>query len=60
MNILEKIVAFKRTEVAERKVSVQVLVLEKEAGFSREVLSLQQSLLDPLTFWASASVPSPL
>ncbi len=47
MNILEKIVAFKRTEVAERKVSVPVLVLEKEAGFSREVLSLRQSLLDP-------------
>jgi indole-3-glycerol phosphate synthase len=48
MNILEKIIAFKRKEVAERKVLTPVSVLEKEAGFSRGVLSLRQSLVDPV------------
>lgn len=48
MNILERIIEFKRKEVAERKVLAPVSVLEKEAGFSRAVLSLRQSLVDPV------------
>ena len=47
MNILEKIIEFKRKEVAERKVAKPVAELEKEAGFSRAVYSLRQSLVDP-------------
>ena len=47
MNILEKIVAFKRKEVEERKDKVTVKQLEGMDGFSREVLSLRKFLTDP-------------
>ncbi|MBS1661258.1 MAG: indole-3-glycerol phosphate synthase TrpC [Bacteroidetes bacterium] len=47
MNILERIVEHKKKEVAERKELRPVAVLEKEAFFTREVLSLQQFLTDP-------------
>lgn len=47
MNILEKIVAHKRTEVAEAKKAVPVAELEKRPFFGRGVLSLQASLRDP-------------
>jgi indole-3-glycerol phosphate synthase len=46
MSILDKIIAHKRKEVAERKVMKTVSVLEKQAFFSRPVLSLEQFLLD--------------
>ncbi|WP_276484419.1 indole-3-glycerol phosphate synthase TrpC [Paraflavitalea pollutisoli] len=46
MNILDKIIAYKRTEVVERKAKTSVAELEKSAAFTRPVLSLQQSLLD--------------
>jgi len=47
MNILEKIVAFKRREVEGRKARVSVEELEASPGFSREVFSLKKFLLDP-------------
>ncbi len=46
MNILDKIIAHKKTEVAERKAKKSISVLEKQAFFSRPVLSLEQFLLD--------------
>lgn len=46
MNILDKIIAHKKTEVAGRKGSMPVAALEKNVLFSRPVLSLQQFLLD--------------
>jgi indole-3-glycerol phosphate synthase len=47
MNILEKIIGHKKTEVAEAKAAVPVAELEKRAFFTREVLSLKASLGDP-------------
>jgi len=47
MNILDKIIAHKKTEVAERKERVPVQQLEKQAFFTRPVLSLKEFLLDP-------------
>jgi Indole-3-glycerol phosphate synthase len=47
MNILDTIIAHKKTEVAERKERVPVQELEKQAFFTRPVLSLKQFLLDP-------------
>ena len=47
MNILEKIITHKKTEVAEAKAAVPVAELEKRAFFTREVLSLKASLGDP-------------
>ena len=47
MNILEKIISHKKTEVAEAKAAVPVAELEKRAFFTREVLSLKASLGDP-------------
>lgn len=46
MNILDKIIAYKRTEVAARKATTSVAGLEKSPAFTRPVLSLKQSLLD--------------
>ena len=46
MNILDKIVAHKKTEVAEAKNRVPVAQLEKSPLFSRPVLSLKEFLLD--------------
>lgn len=47
MNILEKIVAYKREEVAARKAAMPVAALERMAGFERESLSLRAFLTDP-------------
>lgn len=46
MNILEKIIAHKRTEVAARKAAVPLEQLKKGPAFTRQVLSLRQFLLD--------------
>jgi indole-3-glycerol phosphate synthase len=47
MNILEKIIGHKKTEVAEARAAVPVTELEKRPFFKREVLSLKASLGDP-------------
>jgi indole-3-glycerol phosphate synthase len=47
--ILEKILASKIIEVAERKLSVSIFDLESEPFFPRKCLSLKQSLLDSET-----------
>ncbi|NII25803.1 indole-3-glycerol phosphate synthase TrpC [Pseudoflavitalea sp. X16] len=46
MNILDKIIAHKKIEVAERKAATSIADLEKSPAFSRPVLSLKQFLLD--------------
>lgn len=46
MNILDKIIAHKKVEVAERKAATSIAELEKSPAFSRPVLSLKQFLLD--------------
>lgn len=46
MNILDKIIAHKKIEVAERKAATSIADLEKSPAFSRSVLSLKQFLLD--------------
>ena len=46
MNILDKIIEHKKAEVAERKAKKTVRELEKQAFFSRPVLSLKQFILD--------------
>lgn len=46
MNILEKIIAYKKMEVAKRKLEIPVGLLEQRPLFQRKTLSLQQSLLD--------------
>ncbi|HEV2355983.1 MAG TPA: indole-3-glycerol phosphate synthase TrpC [Puia sp.] len=46
MNILDKIIAHKRVEVAARKTAVPVAVLEKSAFFYRTALSLKAALRD--------------
>lgn len=48
MNILDKIIEYKRSEVQHRKAETSVGVLEKSAFFSRKPLSLRQFLTDPL------------
>jgi indole-3-glycerol phosphate synthase len=47
MNILDKIIAQKKLEVAQRKAVVSTAELEKEYFFSKETLSLKQFMLDP-------------
>ena len=47
MNILDTIVAKKKTEIAERKAAVSVAELEKAGLFARETLSLRNYLLNP-------------
>jgi indole-3-glycerol phosphate synthase len=47
MNILDTIVAHKKTEVAERKRLTSVAELEKGRFFSNETLSLKSFLADP-------------
>lgn len=46
MNILDKIIEYKRGEVAARKQKVSLDVLERSAFFKRPTLSLKQFLLD--------------
>ena len=45
MTILDNIIADKRKEVAERKSQINISELEKTIGFSRNCVSLKQSLL---------------
>jgi indole-3-glycerol phosphate synthase len=46
MNILEKITAHKKTEIATRKKEMPVSVLEQSAFFKRQPFSMKQFLLD--------------
>ena len=46
MNILDEIIAYKRKEVEQLKATVPLEELEKSKLFTRETLSLKQSLLD--------------
>jgi indole-3-glycerol phosphate synthase len=46
-NILDKIIDYKRLEVADRKKATPVALLEKKAGFGRQPLSLRSFLKDP-------------
>jgi indole-3-glycerol phosphate synthase len=48
MNILDKIIEYKRTEVAQRKAATPVAALEKGPFFSRTPLSLAHFLTDPV------------
>jgi indole-3-glycerol phosphate synthase len=47
MNILDRIVEYKRVEVVERRAAAPVEVLEGMAGFGRKPLSLRAFLTDP-------------
>jgi indole-3-glycerol phosphate synthase len=47
LNILEKIVAYKKEEVRQRKVDTPLKQLEKSRFFQREIFSLKRSLADP-------------
>ncbi len=47
LNILEKIIAYKREEVRQRKQDTPVHELERAAFFSREIFSLKKFLEDP-------------
>jgi len=47
MNILDEIIAHKRTEVAERKRETSISELEKGRFFRRNTLSLKKSILSP-------------
>ena len=47
MNILDKIIEHKRSEVAQRKAEMPAAELEKSPFFSREPLSLRKFLTDP-------------
>ena len=46
MNILDKIIAHKKIEVAQRKTQTSIAELEKEKFFANNTLSLKQFLLD--------------
>ncbi len=46
-NILEKIVSYKKEEIELRKSESPVHLLEKQAGFNREIFSMKKFLLDP-------------
>jgi indole-3-glycerol phosphate synthase len=47
MNILDTIIEYKRSEVAQRKAAVSVQELERSVFFNRKALSLRQFLTDP-------------
>src|SRR6202161_1007097 len=47
MNILDKIIAHKKTEVVAARGKMPVSVLEKKPFFSRVTFSLKQQLLNP-------------
>ncbi|HEY4935136.1 MAG TPA: indole-3-glycerol phosphate synthase TrpC [Puia sp.] len=46
-NILEKIVSYKKEEIKLRKKESPVHLLEKQAGFKREIFSMKKFLTDP-------------
>ena len=46
MNILDKIIAYKKIEVAQNKLNAPVNQLEKTEFFARQVISMRKSLLD--------------
>src|SRR5665213_1350078 len=47
LNILEKIIVYKKEEVRRRRQEMPVAELEKNPFFKREVISLKKSLADP-------------
>jgi indole-3-glycerol phosphate synthase len=47
MNILDTIIEYKRSEVAQRKAAVSVEELERSVFFNRKALSLREFLTDP-------------
>jgi indole-3-glycerol phosphate synthase len=46
LNILEKIVSYKKREIAKRKGQLPVQLLEKQPGFNRETYSMKKFLID--------------
>lgn len=46
MNILDEIIEYKKSEVADRKLAMSIEALEKTDFFSRDTLSLKQFLID--------------
>jgi indole-3-glycerol phosphate synthase len=46
LNILEKIVSYKKAEIKKRKVEIPIEQLEKQSGFLREVFSMKKFLRD--------------
>ena len=46
MTILDKIIAFKKTEIAKIKAEVHIKKLVESPNFGREVFSLKKSLLE--------------
>jgi len=46
-NILENIIAYKIREIEKSKLDAPVSLLEKKAGFSREIFSMKKFLTDP-------------
>ncbi len=47
LNMLDRIVAYKREELRQRKLEIPVVELERKPFFSREIFSLKASLNDP-------------
>ncbi|HEY2348087.1 MAG TPA: indole-3-glycerol phosphate synthase TrpC [Puia sp.] len=47
LNILERIVSYKKEEIKKRKLESPLRQLENEPGFNRKVLSMKKFLLDP-------------
>lgn len=47
LNILEKIVSYKKEEIKLRKSESPIQLLEKQPGFSREIYSMKKFLKDP-------------
>jgi indole-3-glycerol phosphate synthase len=46
LNILEKIVSYKKAEIEKRKIEIPIEQLEKQSGFYRDVLSMKKFLRD--------------
>ena len=65
MNVLDKIIAHKKQEIAQLKREVLVEKLVKSPGFNRTPLSLKESLLlkpsgtDKRTFYQPQLIPQP-
>jgi len=47
LNILEKIVSYKKEEIRKRKADLPVQLLEKMPDFKREIFSMQKFIIDP-------------